>query len=95
VDIRSSDGKIIARLDGNGFVVNEHNSLAMKRVDLSSLIVEDEYGREVLNARYLNPHAFRLTGVLQYPGVGPIHIPLGPVFFVCTEGAGKTDINID
>ena len=95
VDIRSSDGKIVARLNRDGFLVNEHNSLEMKRIDKSSLVVEDEYGKEVLNARHLNKHAFRLTGILQYPGMNPIHIPFAPHFSACSSNAGSSDININ
>jgi hypothetical protein len=66
VDILSEDGKVIARLDRDGFVVNQNNFLRMKRDDRSSLSVEDQYGHLVLKARYLNSRALSLQGVLHY-----------------------------
>jgi hypothetical protein len=68
MDIRSEDGKIIARLSKNEFVVNQNNYLSMKRPDRSSLIIVDQYGNEVLRARYLNRRAFRVTGRLNSAG---------------------------
>ena len=62
VDVRSTDGKIIARLNRNEFTVNQNNYLFMKRYDPSSLSVTDQDGNEALYARYLNRKAFVLRG---------------------------------
>lgn len=68
-DLKSADGKIIARLDENGFVVNRNNVLAIKE-DKHSLVVTDVYGKEVLYVRYLNPTAILVKGsVLSAPGI--------------------------
>lgn len=67
--VRSDDDKIIARIDRNGFTVNQNNYLSMKRTDRSSLVVTDQYGVEVLNARYLNNRAFRLNAKLHSSGI--------------------------
>jgi hypothetical protein len=64
-DVRSRDGRIIARMDQSGFVVNRNNLLEIQETR-SALSVVDEYGTEVLDARYLNPQAFKLSGVLHY-----------------------------
>jgi len=64
--MRDTSNRIIARLDKNGFVVNNAYTLFMLRPDNSTVIIEDQFGKEVLNARFLNPGAFKLTGVLQY-----------------------------
>lgn len=73
LDIRSSDGRIITRLNEDGFVVNRSNYLSMKK-DKSSLVVEDEYGAEVLRARYLNRRAFSLSATIKFPG-GSVQLP--------------------
>jgi hypothetical protein len=68
LEIRSTDGKIIARMERNGFVLNCNNYLEVKK-DKSSLIIIDEYGLEVLNVRYLNPQAIAVTGRgIEFPG---------------------------
>lgn len=83
-DLRSSDGKIIARLDERGFVINRNNSLAIKK-DNNSLDVVDLYGVDVLNINYLNPHAILVGGSIFsqiHPGV---HIG-------CMDGINNTNI---
>lgn len=73
LDIKSPDGKIVVRMNNDdGFVVNPNNALEFRRPDVSSLIVIDQYGREVLNARYLNRQAFKLTGIFTIPGYGSV-----------------------
>jgi hypothetical protein len=68
LDVRGNDGRIIARIHNNVFEINQNNYLSMKRKDRSSLAVDDQYGNEVLNARFLNPRAFRLTAKLYSAG---------------------------
>jgi hypothetical protein len=89
LDIRSSDGRLIARIEKNHFTINQNNFLSMKRKDRSSLTIFDQYGTEVLNARYLNPHAFRLTAKLYYSGrfVDLSGIPIAGVCFSIQKGA--------
>jgi len=72
-DIRSGDGRIITRLNQDGFVVNRSNYLSMKK-DKSSLVVEDEYGAEVLRARYMNRQAFSLDVTVRFIG-GRVQMP--------------------
>ncbi|HEV2521920.1 MAG TPA: hypothetical protein VGT24_06015 [Candidatus Acidoferrales bacterium] len=67
-DIRSSDNKIIARLDRTGFTVNPNNYLSMKRVDRSSLVLVDQYGHEALNVRYMNRRNLNMTARLYSNG---------------------------
>jgi hypothetical protein len=61
LDVRSGDGKIIVRMNESGFVLNHNNFLDVRK-DKSSLLVEDEYGSQVINLRYLNPKAILVTG---------------------------------
>jgi hypothetical protein len=68
LDIKTRDGKIITRMDRDGYVVNRNEDLQIKRPDKSTLIVIDVYGLEVLKARFLNPRALQLTGAIRYPG---------------------------
>jgi hypothetical protein len=87
LDIRSPDGKVIVRMDENGFVVNRNNILEMRRPDRSSLVIVDQYGNQVLNARYMNRQAFRLTGLINYGGRNiPIEFP--GVSGICMVGNG-------
>ena len=68
MDIRTADGKIVVRLNEDGFNINAHTIWEMSRPDRSTLIVTDEYGGETLNIRYLNSQAMRITGSFHYPG---------------------------
>jgi hypothetical protein len=94
MDVRSTDGKIIARLNRDGFVVNQNNYLEMKRPDEHSLIVVDQYGTEVLNVRYLNRQAIKLTGVVNYPGRGPINLDFIGPRNICSEMKGADGVNV-
>jgi len=97
LDVRSADGKIIARLDGNVFMVNQNNYLSMERKDRSSLSVTAQDGREVLHARYLNRHAFKLSAYLISDG-RTVDLSAIPISNVCLgiehgpEGAGAIGV---
>jgi hypothetical protein len=78
MDVLGNDGKVIVRMRGGKFIVNQNNSLSMERKDRSSLLVTDQFGAEVLNARYLNPKAFRLTAKL-YSGGKSINLETVPI----------------
>jgi hypothetical protein len=68
LDVRGKDGRIIARIKRNYFVINSNNILTKQRPDRSTLIVTDQEGMEVLNARYLNRHAIHLLGTFYVAG---------------------------
>jgi hypothetical protein len=72
--IHSRDAKVIADIRKGAFVLNPHVILDFDRPDKSTLIVRDDYGRTVLNVRYLNPRAVRLVGVFQMNPDGAIVI---------------------
>ena len=95
LEIRGKDGRIVTEFTQDGFVVNPNNVLQMKREDRSSLVIVDEYGREVINARYLNRHAFRLNGTINY-GDGQIPIALPNLVNICYETTdfGGPDVGI-
>jgi hypothetical protein len=75
VDILSGDKKLIARLEKNRFTVNVPNTFRQKRPDSHSLIVEDVYGKEVLNIRYLNPRALKIKASLWLPEIPAVYGP--------------------
>jgi hypothetical protein len=78
MDVRSKDNRIIARLGMNNIVVNPNNMLQVIRSDdKSQLIIEDQEGNRVLDARFYNPHVFAITGTMYYKGE---EIPLVPQF---------------
>ena len=63
--VLSRDGRVIAKIEKNRFIVNQNNILKMRREDKSSLSVLDEYGRQVLSIRYLSPKAIKLYVELE------------------------------
>ncbi len=91
LDIRSADGKLIVRIRNNRFQINKNNYFSMKRPDRSTLVVYDQNGAEVLNARFPNPHAFRLSAKIHSSGafLDTDNIPglIGSVCFEVTKGA--------
>lgn len=97
LDVRSKDGRIIARLDRNVLTVNQNNYLSMERKDLSSLSVTDQEGRQVLNARYLNRQAFKLSAYLISDGrtVDLSTIPISGICLGIVHGPeGATAIGV-
>jgi hypothetical protein len=91
VDIRSDDGKIIARLMNGKFEINEHNTLNRVHTDQSTLEVVDQYGDNVLHVRYLNPHAISLQAILRYSELkGPLRIQGDGIYFQY-HGSGSYD----
>lgn len=94
VDIFSpEDGRLIATIENNVFTVNQNNYLRMERSDKSSLVVYDQYKKEALNTRYLNPSAFKLTAQLFYQDYGRVDIR--GMSNICIEGASRADYSFD
>jgi hypothetical protein len=60
MDLRAQDGKIIARMERDRFVLNRSEFLEAKR-DKSSLEIIDEYGRSILDIQYVNPTTVSVT----------------------------------
>jgi hypothetical protein len=61
IDLRTKDGTTIARIDHNRAIINPSSGLVMWR-DKNTLVLEDQHGNEVLNARYLNEKSFHISG---------------------------------
>lgn len=95
--IFSADEKIVAELEDNEFHINPNNYFKIKRPDSSTLVVYDQKADIVLNVRFLNPHAIRVSGVFRAPQRKPIIInndEVIPLFGKSTICFGNNDIAI-
>jgi hypothetical protein len=94
INLTAPDGRIVARINKNSLTVNPASTLIITR-DRSSLLMQDQYGHDVINARYLNTHAFSITGEIPHTG-GNIQLPI-PMLGGCIKSTGKiaTAVNID
>ncbi|MGD0577575.1 MAG: hypothetical protein ABSC08_01475 [Bryobacteraceae bacterium] len=63
LDVRSSDGKILARLNRDGWVVNR-NKILEARAGKNNLVVIDEFGNDVIRINYFNPNAISVSGYI-------------------------------
>jgi hypothetical protein len=68
VDIRDPDGRIAIRIDKDGFFVHPGANLFARRPDKNSLVIQNEFGGDVLSVRYANSQAFVVTGSLASLG---------------------------
>jgi hypothetical protein len=85
-DLRTPDGKIIARMDSSGYVVNRNNTLEIKKDD-HELEVIDLFGQEVLDVKYLNRRALSIQG-------RHLNLPMLPMFTRSCFGGNGTDIQV-
>lgn len=90
VNIVAPDGKIIIRLDRRGVLIPS-NQLFILRPDVSTLLIEDQYGHDWINVRYLNPHAIRVDATVLPIRGKKVEIPrFGGKS--CMTAAGRADI---
>jgi hypothetical protein len=94
LDIFGADGKIIATLDEDGFTVRPGSYFKLTKRDKSSLRIVDEYDDEVLNVRYVNPHAIWFNALLRYPGSNPVSLKGSAGGGICTAHGGTAEVNI-
>ena len=94
LDIRSSDERIIATIEKGKFTINQNNFLDMEHPDRSTLIVRDQYKKQVLNVRYKNKTNLELSALLQYPGGKTVTISKDVVPTICIGDFGNPAINI-
>ncbi|MGA3141849.1 MAG: hypothetical protein ABSF10_02245 [Verrucomicrobiota bacterium] len=64
---RDKAGNIVAELVTNNFMLNRLNYLSKKGTDKNTLIVRDQQGIEMLNARFARTNLFLLTGRFRFP----------------------------
>ncbi len=94
LDIRSPDERIIATIEKGKFAVNQNNFLDMEHPDRSTLIVRDQYKKQVLNVRYKNRTNLELSALLQYPGGKTVMISKDVPPDICIGDFGNPAINI-
>lgn len=70
-DVYSPDGDLV-HIDGNKFETLA--GFKPGRPDRHTLIVWDKWHQKVLDIRFLNPHAIRLSGEFRAPGHAPVII---------------------
>jgi len=94
IDLRTTDYRIIALIDKNNSLVNTALGILMSR-DKHSLVLRDQYGKEILNVHYLNKHAVRISGEIPH-GKGTFSIDHPDNFsyacFRCKYCMGAIDI---
>jgi hypothetical protein len=66
--ISSADTRVIAVLEDNHWKVNPNNRMAKYNPDVSTLQVDDQYDKRVLDIRYLNECVIRIYLVLRFDG---------------------------
>jgi hypothetical protein len=81
----ASDGRVIVKISKNGLVNQSGSGLFVSR-DKSSLLIEDSFEHEVINARYLNKHVFRVTGIVPYRK-RVVALPI-PIMHGCVRSSG-------
>lgn len=74
-DLYNNDGKLIARIFNNQLsAISGEASSVERNGDLSTIIVKDKDGKELLYVRYLNPTTVRARGVFGCQGRSPVVI---------------------
>lgn len=61
VDLKDPDRRIAVRIDKDGFFIHPGTKFFARRPDKSSLVIQNEFGENVLSVRYVNPQAFEIT----------------------------------
>lgn len=63
-----ADGSLLGQITDNGYDIPKSDALVVEHTgDLSTLIVHNLAGEELLYVRYLNPHTIRLRGKFSCP----------------------------
>lgn len=92
LEIRGNDGRLIVKMNNDKFTINRNDYFSMSRRDLSSLTVVDQYGATALDARFLNPHSFRL--VARFYSSGKLVNIEGMVSRTCVRGIKGAGISV-
>jgi hypothetical protein len=92
LDIWDRDGKIVAEIVKNRFVVNPNNYFKIVRDKPNEFIVYDQYKDKVVDIHYLNPSTLKILGKFYYRPMTPLIVTdegstYGPVTFskVCAH----------
>jgi hypothetical protein len=71
-EVVSSDGRVIAEIRNNEFIVNPNNYLQKERNNRSTLTVRDQYGKTVLDVKYLNRSSIVILSFIVYVKTGDV-----------------------
>lgn len=63
MNLVADDGRVEVRLDKDGFYVSPRSTLIARRPDISTILIQDEFGHELVKVRYANPRTFVLSGL--------------------------------
>jgi hypothetical protein len=64
-ELFGENGNIVAMIETNKFTINPLNYFRRERPDRHTLIIYDQQNVQVLNVRYLNPKAIKITGRIR------------------------------
>lgn len=88
--VRSPDNKVVAIIIDNEFYKNPLNYFRREaRRDRHTLKVYDQENREVLNVRYLNPSAIKVTGIFRTRRFPPVLVSEDNVISGTREFSGN------
>ena len=68
----SEDNRISTRLTDNVFSINENNWFSIERPNRYTLILRDNFDKEVLNVNFFNPRAVIIKGIFRLPNSFPL-----------------------
>ena len=66
----SSDGRIVAEIENNEFLINHNNYLSIKQPTKHTLVVRDQQGKKVLDFYFINPKAMKILEFLLLLSLG-------------------------
>jgi hypothetical protein len=75
-----SDNNVVYRIRDNVFGQVVGGFLTEHRPDRSTLVIGDDHGPEVLEIRYLNRNAVRISGTFRCGDSAPVHVSANGVF---------------
>jgi hypothetical protein len=97
VDLHDQVGKLIARVVGTKTDVLTGENVRLEHSgDLSTLIVTNAKGEELLYVRYLNPTTVRIRGVFSCPGrPGAVRVEDGKPIMILDPGEPPEPLPFD
>lgn len=94
LDVKSADGKLVVRMNREGFAIGRNAIFEMQRPDRSTVSVIDAFGKHVLYCRYHNTGAISITGEVSIPGSGTYPLRDSHLQNNCVEG-GMADLRLE
>lgn len=99
-DLYDESGNLVATIKDNTFhALSGPHSSVERQGDLSTLVVRDGIGNELLYVKYLNPNTVRIRGVFGCPGHIPVRVrdeePIPGVHMSNSCGTGAVGFKIE